>query len=222
MAIEEGKFDDYRALSGFHYRAGTPATLDRILRLVDREANEPVLAGVLVVSFPALYGVCRARAWPDRFAGIDYRDAHRINGLLRTISRVIIEPRYRGLGAASGLVRAYLADPSTPLTEAITAMGRFCPFFEAAGMTPHEVPRAERDVRLCLMLRKRGIAAWRLLDAGVARRAIADREVAQTLRVWARRGGCGARRAKRMGLMEVAQLAGAALTARPVMYSHGT
>ena len=116
--LRAGTMRDYHALARFHYRATRPATIARILTLDDPNHDEPV--GVLVLSMPTLNGRWRDEAWPGRFRARDRSAAAaRINRELRTISRVIIDPRYRGLGLAARLVRAYLSSPDTPATEAI-------------------------------------------------------------------------------------------------------
>lgn len=163
--ISRGTADDLRALSVFHYRTsslatdasggshakcGLPATIAQVL--VARFSRQAVattaslrrleaddVIGVLGVSMPALNapGRWRERAWPDLFAAATSRreQAHAVNTHLRTISRVIVDPRFRGVGVASALVRAYLASPLTEATEALAAMGHVSGFFTAAGMT---------------------------------------------------------------------------------------
>src|SRR5205823_1709377 len=107
------------------------------------------LAAVLVVSMPTLNGRWRELAWPGRFCGGDQRAcARRLNEEVRTISRVIVEPRWRGLGVATRLVREYLRSPLTEKTEAAAAMGVCCPFFEAAGMRAWRLEPDRRGVRL--------------------------------------------------------------------------
>ncbi len=157
ITIEQGTNDDYKQLAHFHYRAGKPATCVHILRavrhtfstLTSSSDDQRVLAGVLIISMPTLNGSWRNRAWPNFFRTGDKRtDAHRINTHLRCISRVIVEPRSRGLGIATQLVRSYLKNPITQATEAFAAMGSICPFFEHAGMTPMVMFHAPDDLRL--------------------------------------------------------------------------
>ncbi len=83
--------------------------------LVLRALVEQQLAGVLVVSMPTLNGRWRHAAWPDVdwAAGGRTAAARRLNLRVRTISRVIVEPRCRGMGVATKLVRSYLAGPLT-------------------------------------------------------------------------------------------------------------
>ncbi len=223
LRVEAGDVDDYRALAHFHYRAGRPATFARILRLVETsEHAPPLLAGVLVASFPPLWGSWRRRVWPGEFESRDVRvHARHVNRRLRSISRVIVDPRFRGLGAAVTLVKAYLADPCTPLTEAITSMGRYSPFFASAGMTPHDVPLSPRDVELLAALRGLRISPSSLIDMHRAAGVLARPGMATALRRWHARGQRQARRTQRRTLLELALLAGAALSARPIMYSHG-
>lgn len=147
----------YHALAHHHYRASSPATIalrqdgsPAIIGAFDAGLPASPLVGVLVVSMPTLNAQWRDLAWPGRFSPAQGKRAaaRALNAELRCISRVIIDPRCRGLGIGSMLVRAYLADPLTPCTEAITALGRFCPFFERAGMMPYTLPPSARDARL--------------------------------------------------------------------------
>jgi hypothetical protein len=51
-----------------------------------------------------------------------------------TISRVIIHPKYRGIGLGEKLVHDTLPQAGTPDVEAIAVMAKYNPFFEKAGM----------------------------------------------------------------------------------------
>ena len=159
ISIEQGTIADYHQLAHLHYRGSKPATHTMILRAMrsppthptqsTRSSQCPILAGVLMISMPTLNGAWRERAWPGHFSrGSKSENAKRINRDLRCISRVIIDPRSRGLGIASALVRRYLSCPQTPATESIAAMGSVCPFFERAGMRPYTLLPTHDDLRL--------------------------------------------------------------------------
>jgi ABC-type lipoprotein export system ATPase subunit/GNAT superfamily N-acetyltransferase len=168
IRIERGSVDSYNALEHLHYRSGTPATIVRVLHAIREvplhvDPRGEFLAGVLVVSMPTLNGAWRRRAWPGVFSTVDKRcNARTLNAHLRTISRVIVDPRSRGLGVATRLVRAYLDDPITAGTEASAAMGDVCPFFERAGMTPYPLLPDRIDTRLLDALSHIGIPPARL------------------------------------------------------------
>ncbi len=189
VEIEPGSREDLAALGRFHYCAGVPATVDLVpsARVACGAWGASVArpAGVLVVSRAVLNGAWREIAWPGRFSSGDRaRDARAINERLRCISRVIVEPRFRGLSIARRLVAAYLDEPLSEATESIAAMGAYCPFFERAGMTRIELGATRRDRRLLDVLGLRQMSAVDLLaiDWGEARMG----EVARALRVWAR------------------------------------
>ncbi|MBX3392513.1 MAG: hypothetical protein KF787_07685 [Phycisphaeraceae bacterium] len=224
LRVEPGQMDDFASLEPFHYRPSRPATFSRILRIVDPGSGRgasPTLAGVMVVSFPALWATWRRSAAPGLFDSVESaRNPVLVNRLVRTISRVIIDPRYRGLGAASQLVRAYLSSPCTPVTEAVTSMGRYHPLFESAGMTRFDPPTPPRHQRLEAALAGMGIRASDLIDLSRASLLIRDSRVAEALAVWHRRGRGSARRWRSRPMIEVAVLAGTALAARPVGYIH--
>ena len=168
--IEPASIDDYAALAHFHYRAAKPATIVKLLRATDPATNQ--LAAVLTISMPTLNAAWRANAWPAQFdmRKDKPRDTARLNAQLRSISRVIVDPRYRSLSIASRLVRAYLRNPITPCTESIAAMGIACPFLKAAGMTEYRLTPSRRDARLLDALHHARIEHWRLATPSAALR----------------------------------------------------
>ncbi len=213
LSIAIGTIADYHALARFHYRAAAPATHVRVLRMMHEREPSPI--GVLIVSMPTLDGAWRHLAWPGRYAA---RDGHRaaairrLNRELRTISRVVIDPRWRGRGLATRLVRAYLRCPLTPATEAITAMGLWCPFFARAGMTAYPLPPRDADVRLSDVLAVAHLAPIDLLDARVARRSA----IAGALTRWS----SASKTTRGLRGLALRQAAATALLARPVAYAH--
>ncbi len=140
--IVPGTRDDLLALQAHHYNTGEPATIAAVLR-----ANwYDTLAGVLVVSYPTLNADWRSAAFGPGFKLSCKGDlARKTNKHVRSISRVIVEPRFRGLGIATHLVRHYLASPLTACTEAVSVLNAFIPLFERAGMRRIDLPPSIRD-----------------------------------------------------------------------------
>ena len=184
VQIGPGSLRDYHALARFHYLAGKPATHVHVISARERRGAE--IFGVLVVSMPVLNGRWRQLAWPGRYQSTDRAaDARRINRELRTISRVIVDPRWRGLGLAKDLVETYLADPLTPATEAIAAMGAISPFFKAAGMREYRLPVSVANARLRDALHARRVRPSELCDPARAHRLLQDALIVKELTLWA-------------------------------------
>lgn len=224
--LTPGTRADYDALSHLHYRGGPPATIARgtagkpaILAARDEDGR---LAGVLVVSMPTLNGAWRSLAWPGAYtSGDKRRDALEINRTLRCISRVIVDPRFRGQGIARTLVRAYLDEPLTGRTEAIAAMGHVCPFFASGGMTAYPLPPGARDARLVDALASVGLEPWELLEPKGAARALDTHPwLAREARTWAG-GSPGTRRHKDAEPLSLLMLAASHAGQRPIAYAHG-
>ncbi|MEM9296196.1 MAG: GNAT family N-acetyltransferase [Planctomycetota bacterium] len=242
LTLREGDRDDYRALSRHHYKAALPRTSIRIFALDDPdpppherwrhasrsgvgEPRKPKAVAVLIESLPCLSCRMRDLATDRRYAscrGKMTRSAL-LNRELRCISRVIVDPRYRGLGLAGRLVRHALDTAQTAYTEAIAAMGRVQPFFERAGMTAYRRPRLETDARIQAVLARAGLGAAALadLDGAMARVDELDPEtrdwVVAELRNWNRQS-CGRSRIRKHDPRSHLDLARTRLGAPPVYY----
>lgn len=213
ISFGEGTTDDYARLARLHYRAAAPATIVRVMIATDESTGE--LAGVMLTSRPTLNGSWRRLAWPGRFeAKNKSAQARRINDELRTISRVIIDPRYRGTGIARRLVRVYLDTPDTSCTEAVAAMGPVCPFFERAGMTAYPIADPARNDRL-----RRRLDALRLTVDDLLKPIEAESKLAGSLRSWAKQSAA-TRRIAEGEIPQIARAAACALIAPPTAYAH--
>ena len=141
IRFERGTRADYFELARYHYVNRAPATWAGVWTARWRGANgRDHLLGVAVLSWPTLRCLARERA-----LGLghmtDRRRARWVNANLRTISRVIVHPAARGLGVATGLVRAILEERGRDhIIEALahSARGLLC-HFDAAGMRRWEV-----------------------------------------------------------------------------------
>ncbi len=185
LAVTIGCWGDYQALARFHYIAGKPATHVHVLCIQDPIDKQ--LVGVLVISMPTLDGSWRQLAWPNRYRSRDRAAAaRRINRELRTISRVIVDPRYRGMGLARALVEAYLANPLTQATEAIAAMGAVSPFFKAAGMTEYRLPVKPANARLLDALHACKVSPASLNRPACAQSVLESTLIARELRHWSK------------------------------------
>ena len=215
LIIEPGTHEDLRALSGYHYLGGPPATIAGIRRA--RWCG--LLAGVLVTSYPTLNARWRRPAWGNAYdTGDKHADAMRLNREVRCISRVIVDPRCRAVGIAVALVQSALRTAPTRRTEAVAAMGRMCPFFASAGMTPWAMPPTPASCRLLDAIGTTGRRVLDLLDPATTARATPDPFLTRELRTWARRQRHGALR--NATDRELPAIAASVLLSQPVAYTH--
>jgi hypothetical protein len=166
LQIVPGGFEDYKKLARFHYRDSRPGAYTAIfaIKIVKALSTEPV--GVIVYTMPSAGAELRNVATDNFFAGFDNRTRlSLINKNIRCISRVIIEPRFRGLGLASRLVRETMPEVDVPIIEAMAVMGLVNPFFEKAGMKAFTANMPRRCVQLVEAFSMVGVEKEELIDS---------------------------------------------------------
>lgn len=134
FAMRIGTPADYRQLARFHYVANAPASFTLVC-VIDYQRGigqrRPVAVGVL--SYPALN--CRTREQAMALGQVpkEWRWVY-LNRHLRTISRVIVHPQFRGIGLATEVVRFLIRQCPTQYVEAISRLSVHHPLFDRAGM----------------------------------------------------------------------------------------
>lgn len=178
LRLETGTLRDYHALSEFHYKGSNPGAVTAVYRYVHHaptvvgryisRKDESTTVGILLRCLPHLGCALRDYATNFRYRGFGSKGAGTmLNKEMRTISRVVIDPRWRGLGLAVKLVRQALEEPETIYTEALAAMGRVHPFFEKAGMTRYDRPPRNEHARLLDALDHLGIEPYKLASPNI-------------------------------------------------------
>ncbi len=177
LDIVPGCIDDYKRLSHYHYRDSRLGPFTNIFAMKSRTrlpgllCDEPV--GVIVYSLPTPGAQLRNVATNGFFAGFDRKtQLALINKNIRCISRVIIGPRFRGLGLAARLVRETMPQVNMPIIEALAVMGALNPFFEKAGMKAYIAPPPARCAELIEAFSLVGIQENQLIDAQCVRRKL--------------------------------------------------
>jgi len=129
--------------------------------------------GVITYTMPSPSLELRNVATNNFFAGFDKStQLALINKNIRCISRVIIEPRFRGLGLASRLVRQTMPEMNVPVIEAMAVMGLVNPFFEKAGMKAYTAKMPARCIQLIEALSMVGIEEDQLINAEKVQRKL--------------------------------------------------
>jgi len=177
LRIVPAGLEAYRKLARFHYRDSRLGPFKAIYALEDTHPLRRWLlevVGVIVYSMPAPCLELRNIATNNYFTGLGGRAGQLqiINENIRCISRVIIEPRYRGLGLASRLVRETMPKLGVPIIEAMAVMGAVNPFFERAGMKAYSAKTPARCVQMTEAFSLIGIEGPMLLDAEAAEKKL--------------------------------------------------
>ena len=168
LRIVAGNNDDYKRLSRFHYRDSKlgPYVAIFAMRVQGSGSSCVKTAGVIVYTMPSVGAELRNAAMGNLFSGLDRSTRlGLVNKNIRCISRVIIEPRFRGLGLASSLVRKTMGKLGVPVIEAMAVMGMVNPFFEKAGMTAYTAEISARSVQLIEALSMVDIEQAELISA---------------------------------------------------------
>jgi hypothetical protein len=142
LELVPGDRGDYEHLAAYHYRGERPVAVKAVFVLRPRRplgslGRRP--AGVIVYTMPNPRVEMRTIATGGIFAGLDRQtELSLLNRSIRCIARVIVEPRLRGIGLASRLVRETMPVMEVPIIEALGVMPLVNPFLERAGMKAFE------------------------------------------------------------------------------------
>jgi len=177
LQISPGTLDDYRRLAYYHYRDSRPGPVAAIFTLRPVPKSEVLLqapaVGVIVYSMPVPEVELRDVATAGFFAGFDRSTkCALLNKHVRCITRLVVDPRFRGLGLASRLIRETMPRLDVAIIEAMAVMGLVNPFLERAGMTPYRAKAPVRSVRLIEALSSVGIEDRQLVHPERVQRSI--------------------------------------------------
>jgi len=157
MKIQKATIEDYEQLEEFHYKGTRPAFVRQMYKLVWKHH----IVAVIVYTAPFLRTVGRDKLFPE------YRDTKRLNREVLRISRVIVNPKFRGAGIAYQFVRQCNKLTGARLIETLAVMAKYNPFFQKAGMTIGGIskPTATQDKIMRILLQK-GFKPYQLYSAG--------------------------------------------------------
>jgi len=123
MKVEEGSYEDWKKVAGFHYRSHRVAFMQKIFVLKRKDQ----VCGAVVYVHPMSTAPCRDRV-------LKVESMKELNEKVARIARVVVHPKYRTISAGVKLVHDSLPLCGKPYVEMIAVMARYNPFAEHAGM----------------------------------------------------------------------------------------
>jgi GNAT superfamily N-acetyltransferase len=221
--IKSASVDELCLLSKYHYRPFSRQPYVQAWKITDPKYGKGTeTIGIITYSMPVLNSAARRSATGNFFAGADKRtQLRRLNEHARRISRVVIDPRYRGLGLAGWLVSRTMPRMNVAMIETTAVMGRLGSFFERAGMHRIDIPVRPEAQALAGALKTAGIEESLWIDAAAAEKRLLrlpedERKTIQQ-RISRFMGAYGKRRAAPAG-EECMRFALSRLNARPAYY----
>jgi ABC-type ATPase with predicted acetyltransferase domain len=124
MQVQEGSYEDWKKVAGFHYRSHRIAFMQKIF-VLKRKGR---VCGAVVYVHPLSTAPCRSKV-------LKIDSMKELNEKLARVARVVVHPKYRTIGAGAKLLRDSLPNCGKPCVEMIAVMARYNPFAEHAGMT---------------------------------------------------------------------------------------
>lgn len=134
IKVEIGDKHDYEKLKRFHYRQSKLGAVKNIYKMT---FNNEVI-GVIAICYPHLALKGRNIYTNKKYAKMTTEICKEINNQFECISRIILHPKFRGLGLAYYMLKEYFKLSDCPYIETVAVMANYTPFFEKAGMTKIE------------------------------------------------------------------------------------
>ncbi len=171
--ISQASASDIQSLAQYHYRKLPNQPYVKAWKIVRNSLEDQSPIGIITYSMPVLNSRGRRQAADGFFSGNDQKTRLcRLNKHVRRISRVIIDPRYRGLGLASRLVAETMPKLDVAMIETTAVMGRLSGFFERAGMRRFDLPPRPQALALARGLEAAGIDRDLWIDAAAVQERI--------------------------------------------------
>ena len=176
LEIVASDMSAYKQLAAYHYREEKPVAVKAVFALKPRTGrgmSGSTPAGVIVYCAPNPRVELRTIATNGAFAELDKQtQLALINRNIRCIARLIIEPRFRGVGLATRLVRETMLRLEVPIIEALGVMPQVNPFLERAGMQAFAPRTPLAHVQLVEAFSAVGIEADQLIDPQAVQKKI--------------------------------------------------
>lgn len=165
ITLTRGRVRDYAHFARWHYLGpGRPGPTSDVF-LARHEGRAVAIA---MFGYPHLLLAARSASLPA-FAPscIVKTGARGLNLNVRLLQRVVVEPRYRGIGVALKLIQHGLASLDVPYVECVAQMGGICDFLTGAGFVREcDMPVPPSVLRLRRYLELRGLGVRDLLREG--------------------------------------------------------
>jgi len=153
IKYEIGTKEDYEKLKKFHYRQASLGAVRGFYKMTYKDE----LVGVIVTTYPHLALKGRNKFNNNELSKMSKENCERINAEYTCIARVIIHPKYRGIGLAYRFIGKYLDKwAETKYVETLAVMARYSKFFHKAGMIPIEVDEDLKRHELVALLEQYG------------------------------------------------------------------
>ena len=149
LSVQEGSFEDYEKLKRYHYKNSNEKKSSKLrIQNCYKLTYKNSVIGVIVYSNSYLNLKPRNMVFGDRylFTPGDLHKAKLINEEIARISRVIIHPKFRGIGLGEFLVKQTMPNVNAKVVEVLAVMAKYNPFFEKAGMVKVEYTKQKTSI----------------------------------------------------------------------------
>lgn len=152
MKVSIGTREDYERLKQFHYRQASLGAVKQIYKCTYKDD----VVGVIVICYPHLALKGRNIALDNALSKMTKENCQILNKMFDSIARVIVHPRFRGIGLSQYMLKEYFKLTDATFTETLAVMANYTPFFERAGMIRIDVDEDEKRTALVSQLEEFG------------------------------------------------------------------
>jgi ABC-type ATPase with predicted acetyltransferase domain len=148
VKIREASREEIRKLEHLHYRGKLPSNTTKIYAAYINQE----LAGAIAYTTPHFTLTPRNIALPQYKPTKPYQEyLKRLNRDITRIARVIVAPKYRGIGLGVKLVKETMPLTGKKYVETLAVMAKYNPFFEKAGMKKIEYDNTDPQYQKALV-----------------------------------------------------------------------